>query len=137
MSDFRALIDDDGTPRAALDIAGQAVRDANHRVIGRPLSPGSGDGWQYPGDVYRCVGELTYLTAGLAQLIAQLSGALSDQHQAGHVDIWTEDPWAGNPDGAVTAAVEALRAATVQAGQMSAALATAHTALSGAEYAKT
>lgn len=28
MSDFRALIDDDGTPRAALDIAGQAVRDA-------------------------------------------------------------------------------------------------------------
>lgn len=137
VSDHEALIEDDGSPRAALDIAGQAVRSANRRTIGRPLAPGAGEGWEHPADVYRCVGELAYLTGGLNQIIKQLAAALADQHQAGHVGIWAGDPWAGNPDGAVAAAADAFHDAATHASLMGTALAVAHTALSGAEYAST
>jgi hypothetical protein len=52
-------VDDDGTPAAAASIAGEAIRDLNHRTFagpGRHLA-----GWEYPSDAYRVLGNLGYL----------------------------------------------------------------------------
>ena len=57
-------VEDDGTPRAALDIAGQGVRAFNHRSHLRF----SRHGWQYPSDAYCALGELTYLWDAAAGL---------------------------------------------------------------------
>lgn len=137
MSENDAQIEDDETPRAALEAAGQAIRTAIHRTDGRPLSPGARDGWQYPSDVYRCLGELTYLAGGLTQVIEQLSGAVVDQHLAGHVGFKAGDIWAGKPDAAVTAAADAFQTAADNAALTGAALTAAQTILSGAEYVYT
>jgi hypothetical protein len=61
---------DDGTPRAALDVAGQAVRAFNHRSATR-FDP-CRDGWQYPSDAYRALAELIYLTGALPRSSATL-----------------------------------------------------------------
>src|SRR4051794_30441895 len=74
---------DDGTPRAALDLAGQAVRAFNHRSSAR-FHPGR-DGWQYPSDAYRALGELTYLTGALPQVFAHIAASLSAQLEQGHI----------------------------------------------------
>jgi hypothetical protein len=74
---FSSSIADDGQPNTALDIAGQAVRDFNHRSfthmdLDRP-------GWRFAPDAYRSLGELRYLVGGLPQAFEQLAAALSHQ----------------------------------------------------------
>ncbi len=127
----------DQTPGAALEAAYEAIGDAVHLTKGRPLGPGSGEGWQYPSDVYLCVGELTDIAAGLTQLIGQLSGALAEQYRAGHLSIEPEDAWAGNPRGALTAAFDAFETAARHANLMGTALAAAHSIAGAAEYTAT
>ena len=62
---FPIEVEDDGSPRAARDIAGQGVRAFNHRTS-RRFNP-HGAGWQFPSDAYRSLGELTYLTGMFPQ----------------------------------------------------------------------
>ena len=82
---FSTQVEDDGTPARALDIAGQAVRDFNHRShgrfrIGKP-------GWEYPSNAYSALGELTYLAGGLPQAFEQIMAALRDAHEQGFIEI--------------------------------------------------
>jgi len=44
---FSSQVEDDGSRACALNVAGQGVRDCNHRSIGR-LEAGR-PGWQFPG----------------------------------------------------------------------------------------
>ena len=55
---FPLDIEDEGSPRTALDIAEQGGRSTNAPVSG---SLRTGRGWQVPSDADRSLGELTYL----------------------------------------------------------------------------
>jgi hypothetical protein len=97
---------DDGTPRAALDVAGQAVRAFNHRSATR-FDP-CRDGWQYPSDAYRALGELIYLTGALPQVFGHIASSLLAQLEQGHIEIDYGTAYAGNPKAAVAAESVAL-----------------------------
>jgi hypothetical protein len=123
---------DDGTPRAALDLAGQAVRAFNHRSSAR-FHPGR-DGWQYPSDAYRALGELTYLTGALPQVFAHIAASLRAQLEQGHIGIDQGTSYADNPAAAIEAASTALASATQTAHRLYSGLADAQTAISAASY---
>jgi hypothetical protein len=123
---------DDGTPRAALDLAGQAVRAFNHRSSAR-FHPGR-DGWQYPSDAYRALGELTYLTGALPQVFAHIAASLRTQLELGHIGIDHGTRFADNPAAAIEAASTALASATHAAHRMYRGLADAQTAINAASY---
>lgn len=129
-------VEDDGSGRAALDIAGQAVRAFNHRTNTRfdDVSQGR-TGWNHVPDVYRCLGELTYLTGGLRQVIEHMSSAMKAQLEAGGVGADVGSPYEGRPEDAVTAAQVALGAAEAAATNLYAAFATAQNEISRIHYA--
>lgn len=105
--------EDDGTPCAALDVAGQAVRAFNHRS--GPRFSGYRNGWTHVPDVYRCLGKLTYLTGGLRQVVDHMSEATQAQLEAGHVAADNGSTYEGRPEQAIAAARAALAAASMSA----------------------
>ena len=120
----------DQTPSAALDAAFEAIREAVHLTKGRSLHPGSGHGWEYPSDVYLCVGVLTDIAAGLTQTIEQLSAALGGQYRAGQLSLDPDNAWEGDS----RAAFDAFATAARHAHLMGTALQAAHTIAGSAEY---
>jgi hypothetical protein len=129
---FSTQVEDDGTPARALDIAGQGVRDFNHRSLGR-FKIGK-PGWEYPSNAYSALGELTYLPGGLPQAFEQIMAALRDVHEQGLIKIDAGDRWAGDPAGAIEAASVALEHASQAAQQMYRGISDAQNAISAAAY---
>lgn len=121
------------TPSAALDIAGQAVRASNHRTGTRFADCGR-HGWNHVPDVYRCLGELTYLTSGLRQAIWHMSEAMQAQLESGHVGVDPGSPYDGRPEQAIATACAALAAARTTAARLYAELDGAQTAISRIHY---
>lgn len=124
---------DDGSPRAALEVAGQAVRAFNHRSATRFDS--CRKGWQYPSDAYRALGELTYLTGLLPQVFDHIASSLRAQLEQGHIEIDYGTAYAGSPEAAIAGASAALVRATQDARHLYRALATAQNAINAASYA--
>jgi hypothetical protein len=129
---FASQLDDDRSPPSAIYIAGQAMREFNHRSFER-LTTGK-IGWQYPSDAYRALGELSYLAGRLPQAFQQITRALRHQLEAGQIGIDAGTTWAGNPECAVGAARVALECASQAAQRMYEGIAEAQNAISGAHY---
>lgn len=128
-------VEDNGTGRAALDVAGQAVRAFNHRTNTRfdDASQGRTE-WNHVPDVYRCLGELTYLTGGLRQVIEHISSAMKAQLEADGVGADPGSTYEGRPEDAITAARAALGAAEAAATNLYAAFETAQNEISRIHY---
>ena len=125
-------VEDDGSGRAALDVAGQAVRAFNHRTNTR--FAGHRNGWNHVPDVYRCLGELTYLAGGLRQVIEHMSSAMQVQLEAGHVGADIGSKYEGQPEDAIVAARAALGSADAAVTNLYAAFETAQSAVSRIHY---
>ena len=124
---------DDGTPRAALDVAGQAVRAFNHRSARRFDT--CREGWQCPSDAYRALGELTYLTGLLPQVFDHIASSLRAQLDEGHIEIDYGTRYTGNAEAAIADASAALEQATQDARHLYRVLAAAQNAINAASYA--
>jgi hypothetical protein len=129
---YSSQVEDDGTPAAAANIAGEAIRDLNHRTFSGPSLHLSG--WEYPSDAYRVLGSLGYLAGGLPQALAQIDQILVTLQSGGCVDIDRGTEWEGNPAGAIDAASQALFAARQAAGALSASINAAQQAIGAASY---
>ena len=129
---FASVVDDQGEPNQALDIAGQAVRDFNHRSGShmRITKPG----WRYAPDAYRSLGELTYLAGGLPQCFQQIMEALRHELELNLIVIDRGTTYDGKPAAAIEAVSVALERATQAAHQMYRGIADAQSALSAAAY---
>ncbi len=129
---YSSQVDDDGEPSTALDIAGQAVRDFNHRSQGsmRITRPG----WRFAPDAYRALGELTVLAGGLAQSFQQIMAALRNELELNLIGIDAGTTYVDDPEGAVEAASIALDVATRAAEQMYRGAADAQAAITSAHY---
>ena len=130
---FSSQVEDTGEPNPALDIAGQAVRDFNHRSSStmRITKPG----WRYAPDAYRSLGELTYLAGGLPQCFQQIMEALRHELELNLIAIDRGTTYGGDPGAAVEAVSVALERATQAAHQMYRGIADAQSALTAAAYA--
>ncbi|WP_375502670.1 hypothetical protein [uncultured Jatrophihabitans sp.] len=120
------------TPSSALDIAGQAVRSFNHRTNTRFSD--SRNGWNHVPDVYRCLGELTYLTGGLRQAIWHMTEAMQAQLETGHVGADSGSQYDGQPEAAIAAACGALSHARTALSRLYAELDLAQAAISRIHY---
>jgi hypothetical protein len=69
----------DKTPAQLADDAAEAVRAINHRT----MSPG--EDWQYPGDIYSLVANLSQMAMMLPQALEQASRMLADLNEGGHL----------------------------------------------------
>lgn len=130
---YSGQVTDDGEPSTALDIAGQAVRDFNHRSLGymRVTRPG----WRFAPDAYRALGELTLLAGGLAQSFQQITAALRNELELNLIGIDAGTTYADDPEAAIEAASIALDVATRAAEQMYRGVADAQAAIASAHYA--
>ena len=126
-------VEDDGTGRAALDIAGQGVRAFNHRTNTRFAD--YRNGWNHVPDVYRCLGELTYLTGGLRQVIEHISESMQAALEAGHVAADAGSKYDGRPEQAIADARAALAAAHTSAENLYVGFESAQSAISRIPYA--
>jgi hypothetical protein len=125
---FWADVEDDGTPNAALDAAGQGVRAFNHRSFS-PLAPGK-RGWEYASDAYRALGELTYLAGGLPQAFRQITAGLEAQLDRGELGVDRGHALGETDPGPPVYALElALEDAAAAAQQMYTAIAAAQSAI--------
>jgi hypothetical protein len=129
---FAIDVEDDGSPQAALDLAGQSVRAFNRRSSPRFWPQQAG--WRYPSDAYSALGELTYLTGCLPQVFQHIIGALRCQLEQGHIRIDPGTEYASHPETTVNAARVALDRATLSAHQMYEAIAAAQVAIARAAY---
>ena len=120
------------TASETLDIAGQAVRAFNHRTNTRFSE--YRNGWNHVPDVYRCLGELTYLTGGLRQAIWHMSEAMQAQLQAGHVAADFGSEYDGQPEQAVASACAALADARAAVARLHSGLDSAQAAISRIHY---
>jgi hypothetical protein len=122
---------DEGVQEAAAlaEEARQTVRMLNH--VTRPA--GQCPGLESPQDVYRVLGSLRDLAAGLQQTMAQLNGWLEYQLQDGRLEAGGAE-YADDPLAAVSAAGAALDHAQLHAGTLAGMLADAQAAV-GAMYA--
>lgn len=129
---FSSQVDDNGEPNTALDIAGQAVRDFNHRTGGnmRLTRPG----WRYAPDAYRALGELAYVAGGLPQAFQQIMEGLRAELELNLIRMDQGSRYEGKPAVAVDAASVALERATQAAHQMYRGIADAQSALNAAAY---
>lgn len=130
---FEVEAEDDGTPRAALDAAGQCVRQFNHQT-GKRFRPDQ-EGWRFPSDAYSCLGELGYLVGMVPQVVQHLMSSVRAQQDDGHIAITWGEQYLGDPAGAVEETSVALERAIQSSYQLRAALDVAQSALSGASYA--
>ncbi|MFF8610883.1 hypothetical protein ACF06X_33795 [Streptomyces sp. NPDC015346] len=69
----------DKTPAQHADTAAEAIRAINHLT----MSPR--DGFQYPGDVYSLVADLSRMAMMLPQALEQASRLIDDLNAAGHL----------------------------------------------------
>jgi hypothetical protein len=69
----------DKTPAKLADEAAEAIRAINH------LTRSPRDGWEYPGDVYSLVGNLSQLAMMLPQALEQASRFIADLNEGGHL----------------------------------------------------
>lgn len=120
------------TPSETLDIAGQAVRAFNHRTNTRFAD--YRNGWNHVPDVYRCLGELTYLAGGLRQATWHMSEAMPAQLEAGHVGADSGSEYDGRPEQAVASACAALADARAAAARLYAEFDAAQSAISRIHY---
>jgi hypothetical protein len=125
-------VEDDGTPAAAANIAGEAIRDLNHRTFSGPCLHLSG--WEYPSDAYRVLGSLGYLAGGLPQALEQIDRILVTLQDAGCVGIDRGTEWEGNPAGAIDAASHALLDARQAAGTLYTSINAAQQAIGAASH---
>lgn len=72
-------MDLDRTPADLSNEAAETVRALNHRTRAES------DDWQYPGDAYSVVGNLTYLAGGLPQALAQISALVQRLESSGNL----------------------------------------------------
>jgi len=107
-----AEVRDDGSPRAALEVAAEFVRAAAHRSADRFTDA---DGWRYPSDAYDCVTELEVLTGRLTPLLARLDHAVMSDQEAQAVGVAFGSPYEGDPTGLVRTTSAALTAAAAAA----------------------
>jgi hypothetical protein len=121
-----------GKPNTALGIAGQALRDFNHRSHG--VMDVDRYGWQYAPDANRALGELSYLVGALPQVLDQIRYALGDQLQRGLIVMERGSKYEGHPEAA--AATAALDAAHEVAQTMYGGVAAAQTAINAVAYAR-
>lgn len=130
---FSSQVDDDGQPNTALDIAGQAVRDFNHRSHGhmRTTRPG----WRCASDAYRSLGELTYLAGGLPQAFQQITAALRREVELKLIKVDPGTTYDGDPAAAIEAASIALEHAIQAAHRMYRGIADAQSAINAVAYA--
>jgi hypothetical protein len=125
-------VEDDGTPRAALDVAGQGVRAFNHRTAERFND--RADGWSFPNDAYRALGELTYLVGALPQVLQHIMSSLRDALEQGHVGIDRGEQYEGHPELAIEAVSVAMEKATQAVHQMYRGVANAQSVVARAHY---
>lgn len=129
---FSSQIEDDGNPNTALDIAGQAVRDFNHRSL--QAMDADRPGWQFAPDAYRALGELTALIGGLPQAFEQIAKALQHELDRDLIAMDRGSKYEGHPEQAVAAAHEALDRAGQAAQQVYRGVADAQNAINAAAY---
>jgi hypothetical protein len=70
----------DKTPAQLADEAAEAIRAINHLTQGAPR-----DNWQYPGDVYSLVANLSQMAMMLPQALQQASRLIADLNEGGHL----------------------------------------------------
>jgi len=114
------------TPAQLVNDAAEAIRSANHAT----LSAGPALGWEFPSDAYDVVGNLLEMVQRLPQLLGQVE--VFTQHLAEGDHIRSDR--GGNGTTEVAAALDALSRASTDALSMTAALDTAHSALSPLAY---
>lgn len=69
----------DKTPAKLADEAAEAIRAINH------LTRSSRDDWQYPGDVYSLVANLSQMAMMLPQALEQASRLIDKLNEGGHL----------------------------------------------------
>ncbi|WP_327419718.1 hypothetical protein [Streptomyces sp. NBC_01233] len=69
----------DKTPAQLAEAAGDAVRALNHATLGTQAD------WEYPGDVYSVVGNLSYMAGMLPQALDQVAQLLKRLEAEGHL----------------------------------------------------
>ena len=127
---FSSQVGDDGSPNRAAEIAGQAIRDFNHRTI----NANGHLGWNYPADAYRVLGELCSMAGGLPQAFDQVARFLTRLNHDELVVMDAGGPFEGNTGAAIEMACQELTAARQHAHNLYAALAAAQAAISRASY---
>jgi hypothetical protein len=130
---FSNQVEDDGTPTKALDIAGQGLRDFNHRSAANMAL--DSHGWRYAPDAYSALRELTNLAAALPQALQQIIAALRHEADCNLIKIDEGSKFDGDPQAAVEAASVALGSATQAAQQMYWSVAEAQGDIASAAYA--
>ncbi|MFZ3500669.1 hypothetical protein ACODT5_46930 [Streptomyces sp. 5.8] len=70
----------DKTPAQLADTAGDAIRALNHATLGSPRPD-----WEYPGDAYSVVGNLSYMAGMLPQAVEQIAKLLKRLEAEGHL----------------------------------------------------
>jgi hypothetical protein len=70
----------DLTPAQHADNAAEAVRAINHATLQQ-----SSNGWQYPGDAYSTVGNLSQMAMMLPQALEQIERLIVDLNESGHL----------------------------------------------------
>lgn len=104
--------------------AAEAIRAFNHASFAI-------DSIAQPSTVYSVLGELYTLASRLDQAIGQLSRPLQRQLQAGRLHVDDGAPFAGDPERAVSTAVEELGVARLCVHDAHEALTNAQAAISG------
>lgn len=69
----------DKTPASLADAAANAVRALNHATLGRQAD------WEYPGDAYSVVANLSAMSMGLPQAIDQIRGLIDHLDTQGNL----------------------------------------------------
>lgn len=70
----------DKTPAKLANEAAEAIRAINHLTQGSPR-----DNWEYPGDVYSLVGNLSQMAMMLPQALEQASHLIEGLFEGGHL----------------------------------------------------
>ncbi|MDQ0689011.1 hypothetical protein QFZ56_008057 [Streptomyces achromogenes] len=70
----------DKTPAKLADEAAEAIRAINHLTQGSPR-----DDWEYPGDVYSLVANLSQMAMMLPQALEQASHLMNKLNEGGHL----------------------------------------------------
>ncbi len=68
------------TPAQLADTAGDAIRALNHATLSSPRPD-----WEYPGDAYSVVGNLSYTAGMLPQAIEQIAQLLKRLEEENHL----------------------------------------------------
>jgi hypothetical protein len=115
----------DKTPKVAADTAAEAIRTLNHRTLSHGVSPD----WEYPGDAYDVVGNLSQMAMMLPQAIDQTRALVERLHALDNIRSAR-----GTLDDDLAATFGGLDEAKKAAEDLYAALNRAHSGLSPLAY---